>query len=119
MSEAVIGKISGSYYAKGRSVWRSPEKTPNGFKMGFRVCDLSDGVEDDGAQEIADALNAHDLEDQRDALQAENARLRDVLEWYGEQARLCRLIHSEGDTGRNALANDGGKKASAALEAKE
>jgi hypothetical protein len=38
------------------------------------------------------------------------------LEWYGEQARLARLIHSEGDSGRHALAGDGGKRARAALE---
>jgi len=48
-------------------------------------------------------------------LGAENARLRAALEWYGEQARLCRLIHSEGDAGRHALNNDGGAKARAAL----
>lgn len=41
--------------------------------------------------------------------------MREALEWYGEQSRLCRLIHSEGDTGRHALAADGGKKARAAL----
>lgn len=34
-----------------------------------------------------------------------------VVEWYGENARLARLIHSEGDAGRNALADDGGKRA--------
>ena len=41
--------------------------------------------------------------------------LIEALEWYGEQARLCRLIHSEGDAGRTALAADGGKRATAAL----
>jgi hypothetical protein len=41
--------------------------------------------------------------------------LRDTLAWYGEQARLARLIHSEGDRGRYALADDGGKRAVAAL----
>ena len=46
---------------------------------------------------------------------AEIARLREALEWYGEQARLCRLIHSEGDAGRAALSEDGGKCARAAL----
>ena len=40
-----------------------------------------------------------------------------TLAWYGEQARLCRLIHSEGDAGRHALDNDGGKRALAALSA--
>jgi hypothetical protein len=41
--------------------------------------------------------------------------LEEALEWYGEQARLCRLIHSGGDAGRNALAADGGKRAKTAL----
>jgi hypothetical protein len=40
-----------------------------------------------------------------------------ALEWYGEQARLARLIHAEGDAGRHALADDGGKRARAALTA--
>lgn len=40
-----------------------------------------------------------------------------LLAWYGEQARLARLIHSEGDMGRHALQADGGKKAKAALAA--
>ncbi len=48
-------------------------------------------------------------------LEAENTMLRDALAWYGEQARLCRLIHSEGDAGRQALAADGGKRAQAEL----
>ena len=39
------------------------------------------------------------------------------LEWYGEQARLARVIHSEGDKGRHMLASDGGSRASAALAA--
>jgi hypothetical protein len=42
-------------------------------------------------------------------------RMREALEWYGEQARLARLIHSEGDAGRHALAEDGGKRARAIL----
>lgn len=41
--------------------------------------------------------------------------LVDALEWYGEQARLCRLIHQEGDAGRHALNDDGGKRAREAL----
>lgn len=49
------------------------------------------------------------------AMRAANDALSAALEWYGEQARLCRLIHAEGDAGRNALAADGGKKAQAAL----
>ena len=39
------------------------------------------------------------------------AELEAALLWYGEQSRLCRLIHSEGDAGRQALAADGGKRA--------
>jgi hypothetical protein len=45
--------------------------------------------------------------------------LREELAWYGEQARLARLIHSEGDAGRAALAEDGGKRASALLSEQE
>lgn len=43
------------------------------------------------------------------------AELVEALEWYGENARLCRLIHSEGDAGRHALSEDGGKRARALL----
>jgi hypothetical protein len=39
----------------------------------------------------------------------------DALEWYGEQARLARLLGSEGDPGRWALDADGGKRARSAL----
>lgn len=46
-------------------------------------------------------------------------KMREALEWYGEQARLARLIHSEGDSGRHALAEDGGKRARAALSTKQ
>lgn len=48
-------------------------------------------------------------------LQKENAKLRETLEWYGEQARLCRLVTSEGEKGRQALDHDGGKKAQSVL----
>lgn len=51
-------------------------------------------------------------------LTAEVARKDAALSWYGENARLCRLIHSEGDAGRNALSFDGGAKARAALSPK-
>jgi hypothetical protein len=51
--------------------------------------------------------------------QERERRLAEALEWYGENARLCRLIHSEGDKGRHALADDGGKRAQAALSQKE
>lgn len=48
-------------------------------------------------------------------LEARVAVLEGALTWYGEQSRLARLIHSEGDAGRHAIAADGGAKASAAL----
>lgn len=54
----------------------------------------------------------------RSKIEAENDRLRAALEWYGEQARLCRLIHSEGDAGRKALDDDGGLRARTALQDK-
>lgn len=49
-------------------------------------------------------------------LTAEREQLRETLAWYGEQARLARLVHREGDAGRNALAADGGKQARAQLK---
>jgi hypothetical protein len=49
------------------------------------------------------------------ALSADVKELKAALEWYGEQARLARLIHSEGDSGRHALADDGGKRARAII----
>lgn len=50
------------------------------------------------------------------ALEEQRERLEQTLTWYGEQARLARLIHSEGDLGRRNLATDGGGRARAALE---
>lgn len=44
------------------------------------------------------------------------AAVVEALEWYGEQARLCRLIHSGGDEGRHNLQADGGNRASTALQ---
>lgn len=39
----------------------------------------------------------------------------EALRWYGEQTRLCRLLHKGGDAGRHALNGDGGNRARAAL----
>lgn len=39
-----------------------------------------------------------------------------ALEWYEQQTKAARLIHSGGDAGRQALARDGGDKARAALQ---
>lgn len=52
-------------------------------------------------------------------LRAENDRLRAELAWYGEQSRLARIIHSEGDSGRHALQADGGHRARDAIAQKE
>ena len=46
---------------------------------------------------------------------AREAALRTALEWYEEQARLCRLVHSGGDPARKALNNDGGCQARSVL----
>lgn len=74
---------------------------------------------DDDWPEDAKAL----LDVNEDAAKAEISRLRAelarkdaALQWYAENARLCRIIHMEGDKGRYALAEDGGKRARAALE---
>lgn len=46
----------------------------------------------------------------------ERDQAREALAWYGEQAQLARLVHSEGDEGRHALAADGGKRARSVLQ---
>ncbi len=63
------------------------------------------------------ALSTHNAEPVKTAPAVAVKALRDTLEWYGEQARLAKLIHSEGDPGRWALAEDGGKRANSALSA--
>ena len=71
------------------------------------------------AAEDAAAIRARATPDQTAALDKLIAEAVepyvDALAWYGEQARLARLIHSEGDAGRNALQADGGKRANAIL----
>ena len=57
-----------------------------------------------------------------DLVAAKDARIAELeaaLVWYGEQARLCRLITGDGDAGRQAIVDDGGDKASAALKGGE
>ncbi len=54
---------------------------------------------------------AYDENDRATEAERKLAEAVGVVEWYGENARLARLIHSEGDAGRNALADDGGKRA--------
>jgi hypothetical protein len=62
---------------------------------------------------------AHEYEHRAWGAEVQIVVLREALEWYGEQARLARLVHSEGDTGRHNLADDGGKRARATLTATE
>jgi len=50
------------------------------------------------------------------ALEALLKEAGEAVAWYGENARLARLIHREGDPGRHALAEDGGKRARAVAE---
>jgi len=72
----------------------------------------------DTAAGIIRALATPDHTAALDKLIAEAVRpYVEALAWYGEQARLARLIHSEGDAGRNALQADGGKRANAILAA--
>ena len=68
--------------------------------------------------EKASADHAQEMA-KRIAAELRIAQLEAELAWYGEQVRLCRLIHSEGDAGRHALAADGGKRARAALTKSE
>lgn len=54
---------NGEYYAKGRTVHKSPveshpEPGVTRFKVGFPVCTLSEWLDDGAAAHIADALNA-------------------------------------------------------------
>lgn len=81
-----------------------------------RIWISGDGTWDAPYTDDADAT-AYVRADLHDALMAENARLREALGWYGEQSRLCRLIHAGGDEGRHALSRDGGEIARAALGA--
>lgn len=48
-------------------------------------------------------------------LVAERDRLREALVWYEEQVRCCRMLSPQGDTARNSLDADGGKRARVAL----
>lgn len=52
-------------------------------------------------------------------LEAECDRLREALEWYAKTVSDCNRSGREGDDARNALAQDIGKRASAALQEAE
>lgn len=67
---------------------------------------------------ICNAFAVIHLDEAMAALREKEERvkaLEEVLEWYGEQSRLARLIHREGDAGRHAIAADGGKRARSVL----
>lgn len=66
------------------------------------------------ALEVMDELGFAAEDAARLALEAVN--MARALLWYGEQARLARLIHSGGDVGRQALAEDGGRNAREVLD---
>jgi len=67
--------------------------------------------------ELADtvARECRIYESHAEAAEADNARLREALEWYGEHARRCQMVWPERDKGRAALATDGGQRAHDAL----
>jgi hypothetical protein len=67
------------------------------------------------AESVDAARDGVEREARNEPTSSDVERMREALEWYGEQARLARLIHSEGDAGRHALAEDGGKRARAIL----
>jgi hypothetical protein len=91
---------------------RAPKHPRSGTSIARMACGPNGSRSDEGRNDAALIVHAvNSIE----ASEAEVARLREVLEWYGEQARLARLIHSEGDAGRHALADDGGKRARTAL----
>ena len=52
-------------------------------------------------------------------LRAENARLREALEWYEERARLGRMTDAASGDARYEMIQDGGSIARAALQPKE
>lgn len=78
-------------------------------EISVRITELRNSLYKKATAERDDALT------RLAAAEAQVVALREALAWYGEQARLARLIHSEGDAGRHALQADGGKRARTAL----
>ena len=95
-----------------KDAWNAAWEGQNALQYSRKIQRLEDEVR--GMKGIANT-QAEIIDEQNQEIQ----RLREALEWYAEQTRLARLIRSEGDKGRNALAADGGKKARAALAGKE
>lgn len=63
--------------------------------------------------------NLHDIEqaEYTAPVQIPDAAVRDALEWYAEQVQNCRKITEIGNSARNQLDNDGGKRARDAISA--
>ena len=74
------------------------------------------GSEGDPIRLIANANRLDQYADRIEALEAENARLREALLWYERQTSDYRKITTEGDDARYALERDGGTLARAALK---
>ena len=88
------------------------------------LANLSDALrggqqcDEDGVMCIVSRQACHEAADQLERILSgqlvhveEVEKLREALAWYEEQARLCRIIHSQGDLGRQALDADGGRLA--------
>ena len=92
------------------------------YYNGLSVCNDSGHIA--GCEEESDAAHIARCDPQTIAelcietlsLRARVKVLEEALRWYGEQARLAKLIHAEGDLGRHRLAKDGGERARAALQ---
>lgn len=72
---------NGEYYAKGRTVHKSPTEKPaepgvTRFTVGFPVCTLSEWLDDEAAAHIADALNAFERVSTPDPTQEQSMEVR-------------------------------------------
>lgn len=97
-------------------IWAVPERNCTVYMSGNSPITAQDGP---FTHRLHGAASEYILADLVAEMEAENQRLREVLAWYGEQARLARLIHREGDAGRRNLEADGGSRARAALRRSE
>lgn len=93
-------------------IWAVPERNCTVYMSGNSPITAQDGPFYHRRHGAASEYIRADLVE---VLEAESLRLREALAWYGEQARLARLIHREGDAGRRNLEADGGSRARAAL----
>lgn len=90
------------------------KQLPDGVNVWTNICDPKDGKWKTNVQAF-DSTALKELIIRLEQAERNEATLGAALAFYEENARLCRLIHREGDAGRNALAADGGKIARAAL----